>query len=214
MNRSRRLLKEIEDVKSDTSSGVTLILPDAADLTRLKGTFLGPPDTPYANGVFTVDIQIPDEYPFKPPIMRFDTRIYHPNVSSQTGAICLDVLKNAWTPILTLKSSLISLQGLLESPQPDDPQDAVVAKVLIEEPEKFKETAKNWTEIYAGKANAGADGDVSKEGDVDEETLNMFEEMGFERDDVEKVLKKLGLTSVRADDMDTQDKVIQQLSVE
>ena len=85
-------------------------------------------DTPYEGGIFYVDIKIPDEYPFKPPIMKFETKIWHPNISSVTGAICLDILKNEWTPALTIRTALISLQALLCAPEPDDPQDAEVAK--------------------------------------------------------------------------------------
>jgi len=53
-------------------------------LTHLQGQFFGPPDTPYAGGKFFIDIRIPSDYPFKPPIMKFTTKIWHPNVSSQT----------------------------------------------------------------------------------------------------------------------------------
>jgi ubiquitin-conjugating enzyme (huntingtin interacting protein 2) len=60
--------------------------------------------------------------------MKFDTKIWHPNISSQTGAICLDILKNEWTPALTIRTALISLQALLCAPEPDDPQDAEVAR--------------------------------------------------------------------------------------
>lgn len=99
------------------------------DLKHWKGTIFGPDDTAYANGTFIIDIQIPQEYPFKPPKMKFDTKIWHPNISSQTGAICLDILKNEWTPALTIRTALISLQALLCAPEPDDPQDAVVAQM-------------------------------------------------------------------------------------
>lgn len=53
--------------------------------------------------------------------------VRHPNISSQSGAICLDILKDQWSPALTLKTALLSVQALLSAPQPDDPQDAVVA---------------------------------------------------------------------------------------
>ena len=89
----------------------------------------GPKDTPYDGGLYQIDIQLDDQYPFAPPKMRFITKVWHPNVSSQTGAICLDILKDMWSPALTLKTALLSLQALLSSPQPDDPQDGVVAKV-------------------------------------------------------------------------------------
>jgi ubiquitin-conjugating enzyme (huntingtin interacting protein 2) len=37
-------------------------------------------------------------------------------------------LKDQWSPALTLKTALLSVQALLSAPQPDDPQDAVVAQ--------------------------------------------------------------------------------------
>ena len=100
------------------------------NLRKWKGKIFGPvslleclilqqKDTPYEGGIFIVDIEIPPDYPFKPPKvkfsainqlqMKFDTKLWHPNVSSQTGAICLDILKNEWTPALTIRTALISL---------------------------------------------------------------------------------------------------------
>lgn len=63
-----------------------------------------------------------NQYPFVPPKMRFITKVWHPNVSSANGAICLDILKDQWSPALTLKTALLSLQALLASPEPNDPQ--------------------------------------------------------------------------------------------
>jgi ubiquitin-conjugating enzyme (huntingtin interacting protein 2) len=90
----------------------------------------------WEGGAYEVDIEVPNEYPFKPPKMRFITKVYHPNISSQTviiplclqridfvqGFICLDILKDQWSPVLTIRSALISLQSLLSSPEPNDPQ--------------------------------------------------------------------------------------------
>lgn len=64
------------------------------DLRHWKGYIEGPDDTPYKGGSYQIDIQLPPEYPYKPPKMKFDTKIWHPNISSQTGAICLDILKD------------------------------------------------------------------------------------------------------------------------
>ena len=153
-NRNRRLQKEIQDILKDTLSGITITSKDDSieitDFTRLKGHFDGPPDTPYEGGHYEVDINITPEYPFKPPQMKFITKIWHPNVSSQTGAICLDTLGTQWSPVLTLKSALISLQSLLSSPEPKDPQDAEVASMLITRPEEFKHVAREWAQRYAG----------------------------------------------------------------
>jgi len=97
------------------------------DLRHWKGYIEGPDDTPYKSGFFQIDIQLPAEYPYKPPKMKFETKIWHPNISSQTGAICLDILKDEWSPALTIRTALLSLQALLCVPEPNDPQDAVVA---------------------------------------------------------------------------------------
>ncbi|KAI6831646.1 hypothetical protein KC333_g796 [Hortaea werneckii] len=153
-NRTRRLQKEISDILKDSHSGITVTSPSGSteitDFTHFKGHFRGPPDTPYERGEYDIDIKITPEYPFKPPEMRFITKIWHPNVSSQTGAICLDTLGNAWSPVLTLKSALISLQSLLSSPEPKDPQDAEVASMLLTRPEEFQHVAREWAQKYAG----------------------------------------------------------------
>ena len=77
--------------------------------------------------------------------MRFSTKVWHPNISSANGAICLDILRDAWSPALTLKTALLSLQSLLASPVPDDPQDAVVAKQYLADHDEWARTAKMWT---------------------------------------------------------------------
>ncbi|KAK4191337.1 putative ubiquitin carrier protein [Podospora australis] len=149
--RERRVAKELADIQNDKdNSGVLARQVDEANLTHLKGTFPGPPDTPYAGGLFQVDIVIPETYPFKSPVMKFDTKIWHPNVSSVTGAICLDTLGTGWSPVGTIKMALISLRMLLESPNPKDPQDAEVAKMMMEHPEEFAQKAHDWAVMYAG----------------------------------------------------------------
>ncbi|ODQ51638.1 ubiquitin-conjugating enzyme [Saitoella complicata NRRL Y-17804] len=152
-SRTRRVMKEIDDCLKDKTSGVE-VETVGSDISHLKGRFRGPSGTPYEGGTFQVDIKIPTEYPFRPPRMNFDTKVYHPNVSSQTGAICLDILKDQWSPVLTLKSALISLQSLLCSPEPNDPQDAEVARHYLSNRAGFDETAKYWTKTYASGTGA------------------------------------------------------------
>lgn len=66
------------------------------NFSELRGTIAGPPDTPYEGGTFHVEIKVPETYPFNPPKVKFLTKIWHPNISSATGAICLDILKDQW----------------------------------------------------------------------------------------------------------------------
>merc|ERR1711973_309613 len=107
--RIQREFREGVKSKEIAESGVQLELV-ADDLTELAGTVAGPPDTPYAGGKFKLEIKIPDTYPFNPPKVRFITKIWHPNVSSVTGAICLDILKDQWAAAMTLRTVLLSVQ--------------------------------------------------------------------------------------------------------
>ena len=144
-----RIMKEYQDLQKNQKENTVTVWMIDNDIHHWKGKIHGPIDTCYAGGVFIIDIVIPNDYPFKPPKMKFDTKIWHPNISSVTGAICLDILKNEWTPALTIRTALISLQALMCEPVPDDPQDAVVAKEYLTDIKKFNEKAKQWVEEYA-----------------------------------------------------------------
>lgn len=121
-----------------------------ASLFHLQAQLHGPPDTPYAGGRFRLDIRVPDRYPFVPPAVRFVTRIWHPNISSATGAICLDILKDKWAAAMTIRSVLLSIQALLQDAEPNNPQDAIVAGQYKRDPAMFKATAEYWTAAFAG----------------------------------------------------------------
>lgn len=146
-----RIAKELEDIERDDSCGIRI--RRETDVT-MTGFFPGPDDTPYSGGQFTVAIEIPVGYPFEPPKMKFRNKVWHPNVSSVTGAICLDILKDQWSPALTLKTAIISLQALLCAPVPEDPQDGVVANQYLSNFEEFQEQAAEWTRLYASEEAA------------------------------------------------------------
>ena len=115
-----RVLKEIQEVNEgddQLKDQIYLQAVDDADIRKVEGFIRGPPDTPYENGIFHLSIRLPNEYPFKPPQVTFVTKIYHPNIRTTGGYICLDVLAQAWSPTMTLKSMLLSLQLLLQDPK-------------------------------------------------------------------------------------------------
>eukprot|EP00912_Choanoflagellata_sp_UC4_P000824 UC4_evm13s507 len=174
MAATKRVKRELEEIrKANDSSNMTLELETPGNFTRLKGQISGPPDTVYEGGKFELQIIIPDSYPFLPPTVTFTTKIWHPNVSSQTGAICLDILKDQWAAAMTLRVVLLSLQALLQTPEPDDPQDGVVANQVIwlmkTDPGAFEKTARYWTSVYAG-------GSMSSDCD---EKVSQLVSMGF-----------------------------------
>jgi len=154
--RIQREFREVVKSEEVAKSGVELTLVKE-DLTELSGTIKGPPDTPYEGGTYQVEIKIPDTYPFNPPKVRFVTKIWHPNISSVTGAICLDILKDQWAAAMTLRTVLLSLQALLAAPEPDDPQDAVVARQYSDNYSAFKLTAQHWATAYAGASYSNPD---------------------------------------------------------
>eukprot|EP01041_Mallomonas_annulata_P010231 gene10231-21334_t len=148
MSADGRIAKELQECKKDTKCGVDVEY-SSSDLRHLSGILKGPDDSPYSGGIFKIDIIIPSDYPFAPPKMKFITKVWHPNISSQTGAICLDILKDQWSPALTIKTALLSLQALLSTPEPNDPQDAQVANMYLSNITEFTNTARFWTDCYA-----------------------------------------------------------------
>ncbi|CCH62594.1 hypothetical protein TBLA_0H03130 [Henningerozyma blattae CBS 6284] len=212
MSRAKRIMKEMQAVKDDPAANITLDFVNESDIHHLKGSFLGPPGTPYEGGRFMIDIEVPMEYPFKPPKMKFDTKVYHPNISSVTGAICLDILKNAWSPVITLKSALISLQALLQSPEPNDPQDAEVAQHYLKDKEGFNKTARLWTQTYASEGG-NIKGNVEEANlyGIDKDLIEEFESQGFEKDKIVEVLRRLGVKQLDPNDSVTVNKIVEEL---
>uniref|UniRef100_UPI00358F1B06 ubiquitin-conjugating enzyme E2 K-like n=1 Tax=Myxine glutinosa TaxID=7769 RepID=UPI00358F1B06 len=154
--RLKREFKDVLDSEEVMNNQIKIELLDD-NFMELRGEIAGPPDTPYEGGKYLLEIKIPDTYPFNPPKVRFITSIWHPNISSVTGAICLDILKDQWAAAMTLRTVLLSLQALLAAAEPDDPQDAVVAQQYKQSPEMFRQTARLWAHVYAGAPSTNSD---------------------------------------------------------
>jgi ubiquitin-conjugating enzyme (huntingtin interacting protein 2) len=156
-NRLKREMIELTGVTSGpTNTDNFSVKMLESSLFHLQATLPGPPDTPYVGGFFELDIRVPDRYPFAPPSVRFLTRIWHPNISSATGAICLDILKDKWAAAMTIRSVLLSIQALMQDAEPNNPQDAVVAGQYLRNPSMYRQTASLWTAMFAQAKNEAA----------------------------------------------------------
>lgn len=102
-------------------------------------------------GTFLVKLHLPLEYPFKPPVVSFATRIYHPNVTNDDkGSMCLGMLKSdEWKPSSRLSAVLQFARQLLEEPMPDDAVEARIAEQYNNDRKRYEEIARDWTRKYA-----------------------------------------------------------------
>jgi len=147
MNNITRLKADLKEIHDDPPINCSAgILND--DITTWEATIIGPENTPYESGVFKLLINFPSNYPFKPPRVKFDTRIFHPNINKQ-GSICLDTLNKNWSPALTVSKLLLSISSLLSEPNFDDPLDIRAAQIYKKNKDEYFQTAKMYTSKYA-----------------------------------------------------------------
>jgi ubiquitin-conjugating enzyme E2 D len=142
----KRILREYADCTTSPVEGWRVFM-GADDMSGWKAILSGLP-FPYEGGTWVLTIDFPSDYPFRPPKVRFATRIYHCNISTD-GALCLDILKDCWSPALTVSKVLSSVNSLLYSPNPDDPLDACKAQIYREDRSRYNKEAQEWTLRYA-----------------------------------------------------------------
>ncbi|KAI8321273.1 ubiquitin-conjugating enzyme [Martensiomyces pterosporus] len=127
----KRLLKELQDAQRDLSGEIAALAPvDDENILQWRAVLHGPRDTPYEGGAFELRIDVPEQYPIRPPALTFVTPVCHPNVHFETGEICLDILKTQWSPAWTLKSTCLAIHVLLANPEPSSPLNCDAANLL------------------------------------------------------------------------------------
>ena len=142
-----RITKETQRLLAEPVEGVSAT-PYEDNMRYFNVVIAGPVDSPFEGGLFRLELFLPSEYPMGPPKVRFLTKMYHPNID-RLGRICLDILKDKWSPALTIRTVLISIQALLSAPNPDDPLDNTVADHWkVDEPGAVSK-AREYTQRYA-----------------------------------------------------------------
>lgn len=143
----QRIIKETQKLIGEPCDGITAF-PSEDNARYFLVTIRGPSDSAYDGGLFHLELFLPEEYPMTAPKVRFTTKLYHPNVD-KLGRICLDILKDKWSPALQIRTVLLSIQALLSAPNPDDPLDNDVASHWKRNEHEALEKAREWTRLYA-----------------------------------------------------------------
>jgi ubiquitin-protein ligase len=165
---AKRMFHELKTIRKAKVPFISAI-PVGDDLSRILASIEGPPETPYEGGIFWILVLASQ----KAPILRFHTKIYHPNIDHSTGVLCAD-FQQKWNPakiqpslkkhfaestalwsertspdMWSLLSLLIAICGLLASPNVNDPLVPDIAQKLVQDPDHFYEIAKKWTAEHA-----------------------------------------------------------------
>ncbi|CAF2396485.1 unnamed protein product [Rotaria sp. Silwood2] len=139
----KRLLKDLIQIQSLTiQDGVTATPLNESNLFEWQAIITGPDDTPYEGGLYELCISIPCNYPVKPPKIRFKTEIFHPNIY-KNGDICIDILQDQWSQVMSIEKILISIRSLLNEPNINSPANPEAALLYKEHRNEFNQRIRN-----------------------------------------------------------------------
>lgn len=144
----RRIKQELLEIQKNPCENCSAGPASDDNLTEWDGFILGPTDTPYEGGLFNIKIIFPEDFPISPPKVQFITKIYHPNIDGW-GNICLDLLKDQWSPALSINKLLLCICSLLADPNPDDPLVPSIAYLFKNNIDVFNTKAREYTMQYA-----------------------------------------------------------------
>ncbi|KAF3766930.1 hypothetical protein M406DRAFT_39675 [Cryphonectria parasitica EP155] len=149
----KRISKELAECSDPSALQGITVTPLDADVSIWHVTLTGPAASPYEGGTFGVRVELGKSYPFKAPLVRFVTRIYHPNVTNDSdGSICIAALKpEQWKPATRISSVLQALRQLLVEPNPDDPLEGAIADEFRHNRDSFDRNARDYVKRYASK---------------------------------------------------------------
>jgi ubiquitin-conjugating enzyme E2 A len=164
----KRLMRDFKRLQNDPPQGIQAA-PLDNNVMAWQAVIFGPDDTPWEGGTFKLLLEFTEDYPNKPPLVKFISKIFHPNVYAD-GKICLDILQNQWSPIYDIAAILTSIQSLLSDPNPASPANAEASQLFEKDRREYNKRVRtiveeSWMDEDGDDDNL--DNDVSNEGNVD-----------------------------------------------
>jgi ubiquitin-conjugating enzyme E2 A len=149
----RRLMKDLMNLRKEAAdpraAGFTAV-PDENNVMQWSAVLFGPADTIWEEGTFKLTLTFTENYPNKPPEVRFLSKMFHPNIY-RDGKICLDILQNMWTPALHVAAILTSIRSLLADPNPDSPANSEAAQLYSSDRAAYEKRVKECVEATWGE---------------------------------------------------------------
>jgi len=146
----KRLKNELNEFKKYPNENFEVSLPNVNDIYSWDAIIYGPKDTIYENGKFKLSIFIPEHYPFESPVIKFITPMYHPNISSN-GDICLNIIRDEWSPVLCIRQVLLGICVLLNNPNPNDPMRNNIAEIYKSDIKQYEKNVIEYIKQFSEK---------------------------------------------------------------
>nr|CAB3448592.1 unnamed protein product [Digitaria exilis] len=143
----RRLRMELLDMQKPPPECSAGLINN--DIFHWSATIHGPSDSPYTGGLFRLTMDFPQEYPHKAPVVKFKTKVYHPNIDSENGYVDVDILTEKWLAGMSVRYILMSIWQLLKTPDAETPVAQEIGGIYMKDPDKYNDIAKQWTQKYA-----------------------------------------------------------------
>jgi len=153
----KRLRKEYSQLSELNDDDITIFPNNPRNLKTWVARLRGPAGSPFEGGCFEVSITVPPQYPLSPPAMKFETKIFHPNVHYETGEICLDILKSQWSPAWGLQAACRAIVALLSDPEADSPLNCDAGNMIrAGDDMAYRNMARMLTEDHAERVTTKA----------------------------------------------------------
>ncbi|XP_065179073.1 ubiquitin-conjugating enzyme E2 G2-like [Sycon ciliatum] len=158
----RRLLAEYKQITRNPPEGVIAGPKSEDNLFEWEAVIVGPEGTAYEDGVFSATLSFPKDYPMEPPKMKFNTRIFHPNVFPD-GEVCISILHapgddplgyeshlERWSPVQSVEKILLSVVSMLAEPNIESSANVDASKVYRDDPERYRVLAQDLVRLSLG----------------------------------------------------------------